>query len=116
MSPAKSDETLLAEFLKGRKTALVELAHRYEAKLLGLAQGMLGQRSELAHDAIQETWLRVIRFGAQFNGNCTFKTWLYRIAINRCHDLSRMLGDGGEPKASDDRSDIQPLPEETAQR
>ncbi len=91
MGSQTTDEALFREFLKGRKAALGELAHRYEPHLLGLAAGFLGSQHDLAKDVVQETWIRVIRFGGQFNGNSSFKTWLYRIVINRCHDMSKSL-------------------------
>jgi RNA polymerase sigma-70 factor (ECF subfamily) len=84
MDPA--DDTLLKSFLRGQREALGDLARRYERPLLGLALGLLG-REDLARDAVQETWVRVIRYGKSFNGTSSVKTWLYRIAINRCRDL-----------------------------
>lgn len=82
-----TDESLLRDFVRGRRDALGELARRYERSLLGLARGLLGGRDDLARDAVQDTWLRVIRYGKSFNGTSSVKTWLYRIAINRCRDL-----------------------------
>lgn len=82
-----TDESLLRDFVRGRRDALGELARRYERPLLGLARGLLGGRDDLARDAVQDTWLRVIRYGKSFNGTSSVKTWLYRIAINRCRDL-----------------------------
>src|SRR5262245_21465378 len=82
----RSDESLLQAFNKGERQALGLLAKRYERPLLGLALGLLSGRDDLARDAIQETWLRVIRYGKTFNGSSSVKTWLYRIAINRCHE------------------------------
>jgi len=87
MGLTKSDSALLSEFVHGRRAALGELARRHEQDLLGLATGMLGGRRDLAGDAVQETWVRVIRFGHRFNGRSSFKTWLYRIAINQCRTL-----------------------------
>lgn len=81
-----TDESLLQAFNRGQRDALGLLAQRYERPLLGLAKGLLGGREDLARDAIQETWLRVIRYGKTFNGTSSVKTWLYRIAINRCHE------------------------------
>jgi RNA polymerase sigma-70 factor, ECF subfamily len=82
-----TDESLLRDFVRGRRDPLGELARRYERPLLGLARGLLGGREDLARDAVQDTWLRVIRYGRSFNGTSSVKTWLYRIAINRCRDL-----------------------------
>jgi len=87
MSHLATDEQLIAEFAAGRRAALEDLARRYEKPLLGLSQGLLGGDTTLAQDAVQETWVRVIRFAKQFNGRSSFKTWVYRIAINQCRTL-----------------------------
>jgi len=82
-----SDEQLLARFHQGDRAALGTLASRYETPLLGLAAGLVDGRVDLAKDAVQEAWLRVIRYGKTFRADCTLRTWLYRIVINRCRDL-----------------------------
>jgi RNA polymerase sigma-70 factor (ECF subfamily) len=85
-----NDEQLIARFArKSDQAALGELARRHERSLLGLACGVLGGRQDLAVDAIQETWIRVIRFAPTFHGRSSFKTWLYRIAINQCRNLRK---------------------------
>jgi RNA polymerase sigma-70 factor (ECF subfamily) len=84
--PEDPDLTLLHRFAKGEDAALGELAARYERALLGLAMGLLSDR-ELARDAVQETWLRVIKSARHFAGASTVKTWIYRILINRALDL-----------------------------
>lgn len=83
----RSDEQLLKAFLAGETGALGVLAARYEQQLLGLALGLLRGRADAAQDAVQESWVRVIRYGKSFRGNSSVKTWLYRITINRCRDL-----------------------------
>jgi len=88
---AVSDERLLALFVSGDDDALGELADRYEGLLIGLCTSMLGDRS-LAMEAVQETWLRVIRHGRTYDGRASVKTWVYQIAINRCRDLGRASG------------------------
>lgn len=88
-----TDERLLADFRAGDRLAFAELARRHERSMLGLAAGLLGGRRDLACDAVQETWMRVIRFADRFDGRSQFKTWLFRILVNRCHDLLS-LADG----------------------
>jgi len=83
----QSDERLLDSFARGDHAALGELALRYEPLLLGLACGMLGRDGALACDAVQETWVRVIRNAAKFRKESAVKTWLYRITLNCCKDL-----------------------------
>lgn len=85
--PTTSDEDLIARFLAGDRPALGQLASRHERALLGLAKGLLGGREELARDAVQETWVRVIRFGHTFRAGAKFKTWLYRVLINQCRSM-----------------------------
>ena len=100
-----TDETLLQKFLDGEEAALEALAGRYEAHLLGLARGLLEGRGDLACDAVQETWMRVIKYGATFNGSSSFKTWIYRITINRCRTMRKMQDparNGAMPSAQAD--------------
>src|SRR3954451_19557558 len=37
----------------------------------------------LAEDVVQETWVAVVRGLERFEGRSSFKTWLFRIAVNR---------------------------------
>jgi len=62
-----TDEQLLTAFADGDRDALGTLAERYERALLDLALAVLGSR-ELALDAVQETWVRVVRYAGGFNG------------------------------------------------
>jgi RNA polymerase sigma-70 factor (ECF subfamily) len=82
-----SDIALLAAFCKRRDaTALGELARRYEDLLLGLSRGIIGDAPS-AEDAVQEAWVRVIKHGAHFDGRSSFRTWIYRIVINKSLDV-----------------------------
>lgn len=84
----RQDRALLAAFAAGDEEALGALAFRHERALVGVARGLLGGSVELAEEAVQETWLRVIRFASSYRGESTVKTWLYRITINRSRDIS----------------------------
>jgi len=110
MTAEKTDEQLLSDFLTGERAALAELALRYEPRLLGLALGLLAGQRDLACDAIQETWLRVIRFGNQFAGRSSFKTWVYRIAVNQCRSLQtlRAAGETTDPPPAKHATDAGP--------
>lgn len=80
------DLPLLQRFAKGDNAALGELARRYEQPLLGLALGIVNNR-ELARDAVQDMWVRVIRAAASFQAQSSVRTWMYRILINRAITL-----------------------------
>jgi len=84
--PDDPDLSLLQRFARGDNAALGELARLYEHSLLGLALGITGNR-ELARDAVQDTWVRIIGGAAQFQGLSTVRTWMYRILINRAITL-----------------------------
>lgn len=107
----QTDEALLAAFARGRDDALGALAARYEAVLVGLARGLLSGRDDLARDAVQDSWVRVIRFAKHFDGRSSVKTWLYRIVVNRCSDLRRRivppaLNGTAEARASDEPLEV----------
>ncbi len=85
-----SDEQLLARFARDSgdsRTALQELACRHEHRLLGLSLGLCNGREDLAREAVQETWVRVIRHAGKFKGKSSFATWVYRIAVHRCREV-----------------------------
>lgn len=68
--------------------ALDELEPRLEqhrAELTWHCSKLLGSRFE-AEDAAQETLLRAWRSFDRFEGRCTMRAWLYRIATNVCID------------------------------
>lgn len=106
MADPMTDEQLLASFAAGDTAALGALAERHERALLGFARGVLGGE-DLARDAVQDAWVRVIRHAGSFKGRSTFKTWMYRIVINRCNEikgkgrrrLAALPMDAGEPAA-----------------
>lgn len=83
------DEQLLASFVQGHEDALGALAARYEPRLTGLCRGLCGGDEALGAEAMQETWMRVIRFANRFDQRSTFATWVYRIAVNRCRDINK---------------------------
>src|ERR1017187_2077742 len=51
-----------------------------------LALRMLGDVQK-AEDATHDVFLKAFRKMNQFRGESSFRTWLYRIAINHCHNL-----------------------------
>ena len=86
----QTDEQLLQGIAAGGargRASLGELAGRYERPLVGLAAHLLGGRGDLARDVVQDAWLRVLRGARGFDRRASVRTWLYRIVINRCHDV-----------------------------
>lgn len=86
---APVDETeLIRAAQAGDTSAFEELVRAYDQSVLRLALSML-RSPEDAKDVYQETFLRVYRNLNQFRFDCSFHTWLYRIATNLCLDQMR---------------------------
>jgi RNA polymerase sigma-70 factor (ECF subfamily) len=78
-----AEATLLRAGRAGDREALEQLVALHERPLFALCHGILGHVED-AEDAVQETFLRALRGLTSFRGEATFRTWLYRIAVNVC--------------------------------
>lgn len=86
----KPDEELVAKTKKGNKDAYRILVERYQARIVALAQNILKDKIE-AEDVAQEAFVKAYLSIAEFKGDSTFLTWLYRIAYNMAIDVRRKL-------------------------
>ncbi len=84
----ESDEALFEQVARGQTERLTELVERYQSQLHALALRLLHRRPE-AEDAVQETFLRSLRFRHQFRAGSRVKPWLYQICLNVCRDALR---------------------------
>lgn len=108
-----------AEWLRraaaGDADASRRLVERHLGPIVGLAGRMLGRLAE-AEEVAQETFLRAWQIAATWRpGEARFATWLYRVALNLCHDRLRRrrespLDAAGRVASAD------PLPDADAQR
>jgi RNA polymerase sigma-70 factor (ECF subfamily) len=86
---AREESALIAQGLKRHDAGLLdELIVQYQHRLMRYLLYLTGNR-DLAEDLFQETWMRVLMRGDQFNGNARFETWLFTIARNLVIDLRR---------------------------
>ena len=86
---SRAENALIAQGLKGRDPELLDqLIVQYQHRLLRYLLFLTGNR-ELAEDLFQETWMRVLTRGSQYNGAARFDTWLFTIARNLLIDLRR---------------------------
>ena len=58
-----------------------EAVREHRDMVFGLSCRLLGERAE-AEDLTQEVFLRAFRAWAGFRGDCSRKTWFYRITLN----------------------------------
>lgn len=86
---SKAENALISQGLKRQDSDLLdELIVRYQHRLLRYLLYLTGNL-EVAEDLFQETWIRVLVRGGQYNGNARFDTWLFTIARNLLIDLRR---------------------------
>ncbi|MGA9521183.1 MAG: sigma-70 family RNA polymerase sigma factor [Myxococcaceae bacterium] len=71
--------------------SLEELYIRHGPMVLRRAQAILGDR-ETSLDVMQEVFISALRASAEFRGQASHVTWLYRITTNLCFNRLR---DGG---------------------
>ena len=76
------DESLVERAREGDEAAFAALVRRYSPMLMRLAR-MYVPTDALAEDVVQETWVAVVRGLERFEGRSSFKTWLFRILVNR---------------------------------
>ena len=88
-SSARVDDTILIRrSQQGDTTAFDELVRNYDRSVLRLAMNLTGSPED-AQDIYQETFLRAYRNIGRFRFECSFYTWIYRIATNLCLDHLR---------------------------
>jgi RNA polymerase sigma-70 factor (ECF subfamily) len=89
--PADPVEAVVLRILEGDEAAFEELVALTQARVLGAAWRLLGDR-EQARDAAQEVFLRIFRSLATYRPGENFQAWMYRITANVCFDHLRKRG------------------------
>ena len=84
----RSDETLIAQALKGKKSAWLILVKRYEKNLYNYALRMVNNPAD-AMDLMQDIFIALFKNLSKFRGECPFKSWLFKIAHYRCLEFYR---------------------------
>jgi RNA polymerase sigma-70 factor (ECF subfamily) len=82
MAAPDDDDTLVTRARAGDEEAFSILVRRYSPSLLRLARTYVATQAQ-AEDVVQETWLGVLRGLDRFEGRAAFRTWLFRILVNR---------------------------------
>lgn len=77
----REDTNLLAAIRDGDESAFVALVERYHASLQRLARMYVD--ASAVDDVVQDTWIGVLHGLVSFEGRAAFKTWLFRILVNR---------------------------------
>ena len=82
------ERALVASCRTGDALAFARLVTLHEGMVFNLAARLLGDPEE-ARDVAQEVFLQVFRMLGRFEGRSSLKTWIYRIAVNQCHNRRR---------------------------
>ncbi len=98
------EHALVRRAQEGDRQSFDELVRRYDRDVLRLAMNIV-HRPEDARDIYQETFLKVYRNLHRFRFECSFYTWLYRVATNVGLDYLR--------RRTTRREDQAPVPEDT---
>jgi RNA polymerase sigma-70 factor (ECF subfamily) len=77
-----TDSELLAALRAGDERAFVTLVRRHHAAMLRLACSFVPNVA-VAEEVVQDTWIGVLRGIGGFQGRSSFRTWLFRILVNR---------------------------------
>jgi RNA polymerase sigma-70 factor (ECF subfamily) len=86
---SRTENALISQGLRLHDAELLDrLILQYQHRLLRYLLFLTGNR-EIAEDLFQETWMRVLTRGAQYNGSARFDTWLFTIARNLVIDFRR---------------------------
>ena len=79
---------LIREAQAGSRAAFDALVRQYDGAVLRLALRLTGSEQD-AQDIHQEAFLKAYRYLQNFRFECSFYTWIYRIATNLCLDHLR---------------------------
>jgi RNA polymerase sigma-70 factor (ECF subfamily) len=103
----EDDADLVARLRAGDEQAFAGLVERYHSPMVRLAATYVPNRA-VAEEVVQDTWLGVLRGIDRFEGRSSFKTWLFRILVNRARTSGKSerrsvpMG-GGEEAVEPDR-------------
>jgi RNA polymerase sigma-70 factor, ECF subfamily len=109
MNAMESEASVIARGLRRRDPDLLDrLIEQYQHRLLRYLVYLSGNR-ELAEDLFQETWIRVLERGHQYDGKHEFSTWLYAVARNLTIDYLRRKSPVSLDGLMEDDEDHAPL-------
>ena len=82
------EASIVAELKAGSEEAYDWLIAHYHQPIYNLVYRILSDSADAA-DTTQEVFLKVFRGMKRFNGECSLKTWIYRIAIHEASNQRR---------------------------
>jgi RNA polymerase sigma-70 factor (ECF subfamily) len=103
-SLSEEDARLVRGLRAGIESAYEELLTRYQQPVYGIVYRLLGDQND-ACDVVQEIFLKVFRSVHSFKERSSFRTWIYRIAVNEAHNHRRWFSRHRKREVAIDRED-----------
>lgn len=124
MAENADDGLLVEKFRRGDESAFDKIVERYSADVGALANRLLGWPGEV-EDVSQEVFIAAYLGLKKFRCDCSLKSWLFTITINKCRShrrrqmlrlrkLARVADEAPLPSAQ--TADINPMDKETFTR
>lgn len=89
MDHSISDEVLMGRFVRTLdEEPFQELTRRYYGRAVAYARRLVFPEPA-AEDAVQETFLRLVRFRNKYREGRAFRPWFYVMLRNACRDIQR---------------------------
>lgn len=78
---ADEDYLVVKRVQAGEVAAFDQLITKYRERVFGVVYNLTANRED-SSDLTQDTFIKAFQSINRFQGNCSFFTWLYRIAVN----------------------------------
>jgi len=78
---ADADFTVVKRVQAGEVAAFDQLILKYRERVFGVVYNLTANRED-ASDLTQDAFIKAFQSINRFQGNCSFFTWLYKIAVN----------------------------------
>jgi RNA polymerase sigma-70 factor (ECF subfamily) len=82
------DRLLAVRAAEGDEDSFAVLVQRHSRSLLALARCLLGNPQD-AEEAVQDAFVSAWRRLPEYHHSAEFRTWMYRITVNRCLTVRR---------------------------
>ena len=83
-----AEQSLLEQCQRQDIEAFAKIVDAYQVRVLGFVRRMVPDHEE-ALDVTQEVFIRAFQSLDRFDGRCSLRTWMFRVAHNLCIDRAR---------------------------
>jgi len=89
--PSEPDLRLLEALRSGDDDAFATLIEHFQASMMRVAMLYVPTKT-LAEEAVQDTWIGVLKGLHRFEGRSSLKTWIFSILMNRAKTIAQREG------------------------